>query len=69
MKVKDLVRNNQSVFYPESFMLSKPMSPHAASAYDNIEIKESDIIPPQHTNTLIIEGTGGLMVPLNKKFL
>lgn len=45
------------------------MSPHAAAAYDNIEIKESDIILPQHTNTLIIEGAGGLMVPLNKKFL
>lgn len=69
MKVKDLVSNNQSVFYPESFMLSEPMSPHAAAAYDNIEIKESDIIPPQHTNTLIIEGAGGLMVPLNKNFL
>lgn len=69
MKVKDLVSNNQSVFYPESFMLSKPMSPHAAAAYDNIEIKQSDIIPPQHTNTLIIEGAGGLMVPLNKNFL
>ena len=35
------------------------MSPHAAAAYYNIEIKESDIILPQHTNTLIIEGAGG----------
>lgn len=69
MKVKSLITNNRSVFYPESFMLSKPMSPHAAAAYDNIKIKESDIIPPQHTNTLIIEGAGGLMVPLNKNLL
>ncbi len=69
MKVKDLVSNSQSVFYPESFRLTQPMSPHAAAAYDNIEIKESDIIPPQHTNTLIIEGAGGLMVPLNENFL
>ena len=69
MKVKSLVSNNQSVFYPESFRLSKPMSPHAAAEYDNIEIKMNDIVPPQHTNTLIIEGAGGLMVPLNENFL
>lgn len=69
MKVRDLVSNNQSIFYPESFRLTKPISPHAAAAYDNFEIKENNIIPPQHTNTLIIEGAGGLMVPLNRNFL
>lgn len=69
MKVKELVSNNQSIFYPESFKLSKPMSPHAAAAYDNIEINQKDIIPPQHTKMLIIEGAGGLMVPINKNFL
>ena len=69
MRVKDLVSNNQSVFYPESFRLTKSISPHAAAAYDNFEIKESNIIPPRHTNTLIIEGAGGLMVPLNRNFL
>lgn len=69
MKVRDLVSNNQSDFYPESFRLTMPISPHAAAAYDKIEIKESNIIPPQHKNTLIIEGAGGLMVPLNKNFL
>lgn len=69
MTVKDLVSNNQSIFYPESFRLTKSISPHAAATYDNFEIKENNIIPPQHANTLIIEGAGGLMVPLNRNFL
>ncbi|MEK6615036.1 MAG: dethiobiotin synthase, partial [Bacteroidota bacterium] len=69
MKIKSLISNTNSVFYPESFLLSKPISPHAAAFHDKVQINPDDIIPPKHTGTLIIEGAGGLMVPLNKKFL
>jgi dethiobiotin synthetase len=65
MKVKDLVLNKRSVFYPERHMLSAPLSPHAAAAVDGVRIRLSDFSLPATENTLIVEGAGGLMVPLN----
>jgi dethiobiotin synthetase len=41
------------------------MSPHAAAAIDGVNIKLSDFSLPDTQNTLIVEGAGGLMVPLN----
>lgn len=67
--VKSLVSNTRSRFYPEAYRLSQPFSPHKSAAIDGILIKPSTIITPQTENTLIIEGAGGLMVPLNSTFL
>lgn len=64
MKVSSLISNSVSVIYPETFRLSQPMSPHAAADLDKIKIKLQDIVLPKTLNTLIIEGAGGLMVPL-----
>lgn len=66
MKVKSLVSNQGIVFHEEAYCLSQPMSPHAAAAIDGVEIKISKIVFPETDNTLIIEGAGGLMVPLNQ---
>ncbi len=41
------------------------MSPHAAAAIDKVEIELSKIIAPNTKNHLVIEGAGGLLVPLN----
>ena len=41
------------------------MSPHAAAALDNIEIELEKIQEPETENHLVIEGAGGLLVPLN----
>lgn len=50
---------------PERYLLNQPMSPHAAAAIDNISIKPDDFQIPQVDGNLIIEGAGGLMVPVN----
>ena len=42
--VKSLVSNSTTVFHPERFRLTAPMSPHAAAEIDNIEIKLEDFI-------------------------
>ncbi|TAH03784.1 MAG: dethiobiotin synthase [Sphingobacteriales bacterium] len=68
-KVQSLVSNSQSVFYPEIYRLNTPASPHAAAKIDGIEIDLAKFILPQTKNNLIIEGAGGLMVPLNSKDL
>ena len=65
MKARALVSNEISVFHPETYRLKTPMSPHAAAARDGITINLDKIKVPETSNTLIIEGAGGLMVPLN----
>lgn len=65
--VKRLISNKQSKFHPEMYRLTQAMSPHSAAAIDNVEIKINDILLPKTSKHLIIEGAGGLMVPLNNK--
>lgn len=64
-KVKDFVSNTTSHFHENSYALATPMSPHAAAAIDNIQIELSEIKEPKTSNHLVIEGAGGLLVPLN----
>ena len=66
-KVKDLISNTESEFHSESFRLKLAMSPHAAAQNENITITTSKCNPPKTDKPLIIEGAGGLLVPLNDK--
>lgn len=66
---KKLVSNEVSVFHPETFRLKQPMSPHAAAEIDGVEIKLEDLKLPETENNLVIEGAGGLMVPLSDNLL
>ena len=69
MKVKRLVSNSKSVFHTERFKLIQPLSPHASAEIDGIQIQLEDFKLPVTNNHLVIEGAGGLMVPLNNKIL
>src|ERR1700739_3846897 len=69
LKVKNLISNSRSFIFPESYKLTQPFSPHKSAAIDGITIEHEKIKPPVTDNILIIEGAGGLMVPLNDKFL
>ena len=69
LKVKNLVSNELSVFHPETYRLTQPYSPHKSAAIDGISIKKEKFVAPKTNNNLIIEGAGGLMVPLNDNFL
>lgn len=55
---------NEVNVLPEKFRLTEPMSPHAAAEIDGVIIDSYDLQPPLDS-PLIIEGAGGLMVPLN----
>ncbi|NLD38042.1 MAG: dethiobiotin synthase [Desulfatiglans sp.] len=60
-----------SRFFPETYRLKAPLSPHESAALESMHIDlEEFIIPEIHKGeTLIIEGAGGIMVPLNEKEL
>lgn len=64
-KVKELVSNPKTKFHPNSYALKVPISPHASAAIDGITIDSSKIVEPHTENTLVVEGAGGLLVPLN----
>lgn len=67
--VKSLISNSRTRFHPEAYRLNQPLSPHASAAIDGIDIRCADIELPGTENDLVIEGAGGLMVPLNDKEL
>lgn len=64
-KVQKLVSNAKSVFHKNSYALQTPMSPHASAEIDGITIKIDKIKEPETENHLVIEGAGGVLVPLN----
>lgn len=66
-KVQKLISNTKTVFHPNSYALQTPMSPHAAAEIDGVIIEIDNIKEPVTENHLVIEGAGGLLVPLNDK--
>lgn len=63
--VKALVSNPNTRFHPETHRLKLPASPHAAAKYEHKAISLIDFELPETTNDLVIEGAGGVLVPLN----
>lgn len=64
-KVQSLVSNTQSHFHSNSYALQTPASPHLAAAIDGITITMNQIQEPKTNNHLVVEGAGGILVPLN----
>jgi len=69
LSVQNLISNSTTKIHPESYQLTQPFSPHKSAAIDGITIDPNTIHLPKTNNKLIVEGAGGLMVPLNNEFL
>jgi dethiobiotin synthetase len=65
-KVKVQGSNSKSQFHPNAYQLNTPASPHLAAEIDGITIDLKEIIEPKTSNHLVIEGAGGIFVPLNE---
>jgi dethiobiotin synthetase len=77
--VTSLISNSKTVIHPETYLLKQPLSPHFAAKLDGVTIELSKV-HSQYINLslslraesrsdvqhLIIEGAGGLLVPINK---
>ncbi|MFH6993066.1 dethiobiotin synthase [Flavobacterium sp. FlaQc-48] len=68
-KVKSQVSNSKSQFHLNAYKLNTPASPHLAAEIDGIKIDLKQIAEPETKNHLVIEGAGGIFVPLNDKDL
>ena len=64
-KIQSYISNVKSVIHESSYKLNTPASPHLAAEIDGITIDLKKIIEPKTKNNLIIEGAGGVLVPLN----
>jgi len=64
-KVEKYLSNIQSKIHQNSYLLQTPASPHLAAQLDGIVIDLKKIKEPKTTNHLVIEGAGGILVPLN----
>jgi dethiobiotin synthetase len=67
IKIKKLISNKKTLFHASSHALKTPASPHYAAFLDEIEIDVNQINVPKTENHLVIEGAGGIFVPLNNQ--
>ena len=66
--IKEYAANHGEIL-SEEYLFPDPVSPHLAAKLDDKIIDTQHIKLPKSNNYLIIEGAGGLMVPLTEKFL
>ena len=67
--VKALTSLPQARFLPEAYVLTEPLSPHRSAELDGVTIDLDRLALPQIDGPLIVEGAGGLMVPVTRKLL
>jgi dethiobiotin synthetase len=52
---------------PEAYRLTGPASPHLSARLDGVSIDAEGLEPPGCAGPLVIEGAGGLLVPLTRR--
>jgi dethiobiotin synthetase len=65
--VRRLSRLAAERILPERYRLRTPASPHLAARIDGVEIDTERLALPATTRPLLIEGAGGLLVPLTRE--
>lgn len=68
LEVTSLISNSQTIIHPEVYKLALPASPHIAARQEDIIINIEHIAncqPSTINRQLVIEGAGGIMVPIN----
>lgn len=68
-RVQQLLDLSPHLILPEAYRLQSPESPHSAAAKEGIIINPDKLQVPDIDGHLVIEGAGGLMVPLNDETL
>lgn len=66
--IRDYTNKHQTI-HPESYLFPEPVSPHLAAKLNSKNIDLEIINSVKSNNYLIVEGAGGLDVPLSDKYL
>jgi len=67
-KIRSYISNDKTVIHENSYKLSTPASPHFSAELDGITIDLKQVKEPDTKNHLVIEGAGGVLVPLNDTY-
>lgn len=67
--VAALATLEENRIHPSTYELQAPLSPHEAARLENIYLDTDAIRLPATKNTLVVEGAGGVLVPICGKFL
>jgi len=54
---------------PEAYRLTQPLSPHRSAELDGVAIDPARLAPPVVDGALVIEGAGGVLVPVTRELL
>lgn len=65
--VRRLGRIPPGRIFPEAWRLRTPVSPHQSAEIDAVTVDPRALEPPDTASPLIIEGAGGLLVPLTRR--
>ena len=64
-KIQRYISNDKTVIHPNSYALKTPASPHYAAEIDGVVIDLNKMVEPETNNHLVVEGAGGVFVPIN----
>ena len=67
LTVKALTGLPDDRFLAEAYVLTQPLSPHRSAELDGVTIDIADLSLPASDKLLIVEGAGGLMVPMTRQ--
>ncbi|MGX7668804.1 dethiobiotin synthase [Flavobacterium pedocola] len=65
-KIKKYLSNSKTKVFENAYAFQTPASPHLAAELDGVSIDLKKIKEPKTKNDLVIEGAGGVLVPLNE---
>ena len=57
---------DNSFFFPPAYELQRPLSPHESAKRDGIDIELTNFFLPKKEEKIIVEGAGGILVPINE---
>lgn len=69
MVIKELIDSSKHRIHQPSYSFDAPLSPHHAARLENIEVHPNEIVPPHTNRPLVIEGVGGVNVPITSSVL
>jgi dethiobiotin synthetase len=68
-RVRRLARPPEGAILPEAYRLRTPCSPHRAAAIDGVTIDPARLVLPALDGSLVVEGAGGVLVPVTDGLL
>ncbi|WP_448658856.1 dethiobiotin synthase [Sphingomonas sp. CJ99] len=68
-RVRDLSGLAAERILPERYRLNAPLSPHRAAELDGVTIDPDRLTLPRHARPLVVEGAGGVLVPVTRDLL